>query len=59
MEPQSIRLGDLIDTLYEAFASLYGEGELAALAVQVTLTDLLARWDLQMSPELDDERAAA
>ena len=39
----TLSLGELISTMYEEFLDLYGDEDLAALAVATGVQDLLAR----------------
>lgn len=39
----TLSLGELISTMYEEFLDLYGDEDLAALAVATVVQDLLAR----------------
>lgn len=53
----TVILGDLICCLYDEFSKLYGDDELAALAADVELNDLLVRshvYYLYMPDELLD-----
>jgi hypothetical protein len=43
----TLMLGDLICCLYEEYRQLYGDNELAALAADVALNDLLMQLDVQ------------
>lgn len=38
----SLTLGELISTMYEEFVDLYGDEELASVAVAAVINDLLA-----------------
>jgi hypothetical protein len=42
----NFELGELICCLYDEYRALYGNDELAALAADVTLNDLLLRFDV-------------
>ena len=42
-------LGNLICSVYDAYQSRYGDREFAALATEVTLNDLLLRFDVRDS----------
>jgi hypothetical protein len=46
-------LGDLICSLYDACSEQYGDNELAALAADVMLNDLLVRFDVHELHEQD------
>ncbi len=48
-------LGDLICRLYDEYSALYGDNELAALAADVALNDLLVRFDVHDLAFLDEE----
>jgi len=47
-------LGNLICSVYDAYRSRYGDREFAALATEVTLNDLLLRFDVHDS-SFDDQ----
>lgn len=52
----SLSLGELISTMYEEFMDLYGDEELASVAVAAVINDLLAS---EAEPEQVQERKAA
>lgn len=39
--PMTITMGQLVSTMFEAYERRYHDGQLAAVATQVTLADLL------------------
>jgi hypothetical protein len=50
-------LGNLICSVFDTYQSLYGDREFAALATEVTLNDLLLRFDVHDSSFEDQTRS--